>query len=198
MRKALESQIDSLDGTYEKITTIVMISTQEEEWHKEIDRSIEQMKNEINEIKVHHRDILKKHLKEIEQTESLVKENIRTLEDIQRESTVVFAIIEYKSRNNELGKLPPKVEVLLPTFCSEPLDRGKVYKMIGSIKPLTSTTDENGYELKKQMGPSRELLDTPEVIKTFNTGYDSLSSVSFRSTQKIWTSTEIPEINTST
>lgn len=41
MRKALESQIDSLDGTYEKITTIVMISTQEEEWHKEIDRSIE-------------------------------------------------------------------------------------------------------------------------------------------------------------
>lgn len=70
--------------------------------------------------------------------------------------------------------------------------------MIGSIKPLTSTTDENGYELKNQMGPSRELLDTPEVIKTFNTGYDSLSSVSFRSTQEIWTSTEIPEINTST
>lgn len=63
MRKALESQIDSLDGTYEKITTIVMISTQEEEWHKEIDRSIEQMKNEINEIKVHHRDILKKTFK---------------------------------------------------------------------------------------------------------------------------------------
>lgn len=36
--------------------------------------------------------------------------------------------------------------------------------MIGSIKPLTSTTDENGYELKKQMGPYRELLDAPEVI----------------------------------
>lgn len=66
--------------------------------------------------------------------------------------------------------------------------------MIGSIKPRTSTTHENGYKLKKQMGPSREPLDTPEVIKTFNTGYNSLSSVSFRSTQEIWTSAEIPEI----
>lgn len=110
MRKALESQIDSLDGTYEKITTIVMISTQEEEWHKEIDRSIEQMKKEINEIKVHHRDILKKHLKKIEQIESLVKENIHTLEDIQRESNVLSAIIEYRSRNNELGKLLQKLK----------------------------------------------------------------------------------------
>lgn len=111
------------------------------------------MKNEINEIKVHHRDILKKTYKR-DRTDRIlgIKENIRTLEDIQRESTVVSAIIEYKSRNNELGKLPPKVEVLLPTFCSEPLDRGKVYKMIGSIKPLTSTTDENGYELKKTNG----------------------------------------------
>lgn len=66
--------------------------------------------------------------------------------------------------------------------------------MIGSNKPLTSTTDENGYKLKKQMGPSRELLDTTKVIKTFNTGYNSLSSVSFRSTQEIWTSAEIHEI----
>lgn len=137
---------------------------------------------------------MKKQLKEIKQIESLVKENICTLEDIQRESNIVSAIIEYKSQNNELIKLPPKVEVLLPTFCSKPMDRRKIYKMIGSIKPLSSTTDENGYKFKKQMGPSRELLDTPKVIKAFNTGSNSLSSVSFRSTQKIWTSAEVPEI----
>lgn len=114
MRKTLESQIDSLDGNYEKITS--MISRQGEEWHREIDRSINQMKNEINEIKVHHRDILKKHLKEIEQIESLVKENIRTLEDIHRESTVVSAIIEYKSRHNEfLRKLKSYCQHFVPS-----------------------------------------------------------------------------------
>lgn len=44
MRKTLESQIDSLDGNYKKITS--MIFRQGEELHREIDRSINHMKND--------------------------------------------------------------------------------------------------------------------------------------------------------
>ncbi|XP_011435714.2 B-box type zinc finger protein ncl-1 [Magallana gigas] len=192
IRKALESQIASLDGEYEKITTIM--SKQGEEWHKEIDRAIEQMKNEINEIKVSHRDILMKHLKEIKQIESMIKENLSILKDLQRESNIVSRIIEYKSRNNELGKLPPKIHVTAPTFCPRPVDRIEAKKLIGSIKPLTSTTIENGYTMKKQRGSSRELLDTPVVINTFNTGYTNLKNVSFYSEQEIWASARVSEI----
>lgn len=192
IRKALECQIASLDGEYENITT--MMSKQGEEWHKEIERAIEQMKNEINEIKVNHRDILKKHLKEIKHIESMIKESLSTLKDLQRESNVVSTIMEYKSRNNEFGKLPPKIHVTVPTFCPRPVDRIEAEKLIGSIKPLTSTTDENGYTLKKQRGVSRELLDTPEVINTFNTGYIKLRSVSFHSEQEIWACDEDNEI----
>lgn len=45
IRKTLENEITSLDGEYAKITT--MISKQGEEWHKEIDGVINEMKNEI-------------------------------------------------------------------------------------------------------------------------------------------------------
>lgn len=152
------------------------------------------MKNEINEIKVSHRDILMKHLKEIKQIESMIKENLLTLKDLQRESNVVSTIMEYSSRNNEFGKLPPKIQVTVPTFCPRPVDKIEAEKLIGSIKPLTSTTIENGYTLKKQRGSSRELLDTPVVINTFNTGYTNLSSVSFHSEQEIWASAEVNEI----
>nr|XP_034307655.1 E3 ubiquitin-protein ligase Midline-1 isoform X2 [Crassostrea gigas]XP_034307656.1 E3 ubiquitin-protein ligase Midline-1 isoform X2 [Crassostrea gigas]XP_034307657.1 E3 ubiquitin-protein ligase Midline-1 isoform X2 [Crassostrea gigas]XP_034307658.1 E3 ubiquitin-protein ligase Midline-1 isoform X2 [Crassostrea gigas]XP_034307659.1 E3 ubiquitin-protein ligase Midline-1 isoform X2 [Crassostrea gigas]XP_034307660.1 E3 ubiquitin-protein ligase Midline-1 isoform X2 [Crassostrea gigas]XP_03430766 len=192
IRKALESQITSLDGEYEKIATIV--SKQGEEWHKEIDRAIGQMRNEINEIKLSHRDILMKHLKEIKQIEFMIKENLSTLKDLQRESNVVSTIIEYSSRNNQFGKLPPKIHVTVPTFCPKPVYRIEAEKLIGSIKPLTSTTDENGYTLKKQKGSSREVLDTPVVINTLNTGYANLRSVFFYSEQEIWTHAEVSEI----
>nr|XP_034307664.1 tripartite motif-containing protein 2-like [Crassostrea gigas] len=170
------------------------MSKQGEEWHKEIDRSIKQMKNEINEIKVSHRDILMKHLKEIKQIESMIKKNLSTLKDLQRESNVVSTIIEYSSRNNEFGKLPPKIHVEVPTFCPRPVDRIEAKTLIGSIKPLTSATIENGYTLKKQRGSSRELLDTPVVINTFNTGYTNLRYVFFYSEQEIWASAEVNEI----
>lgn len=66
--------------------------------------------------------------------------------------------------------------------------------MIGSTKPLTSTTDKIGYTLKKQNGASRELLDTPEVINVFNTGYENLRGVLFYNKQEIWTSAEVNKI----
>nr|XP_034307666.1 uncharacterized protein LOC117683021 [Crassostrea gigas] len=152
------------------------------------------MRNEIDEIKVSHRDILMKHLKEIKQIESMIKENLSTLKDLQRESNVVSTIMEYSSRNNEFGKLSPKIQVTVPTFCPRPVDRIEAKKLIGSIKPLNSTTIENGYTLKKQRGSFRELLDTPVVINTFNTGYLNLRNVSFYSEQEIWASARVSEM----
>lgn len=102
------------------------------------------------------------------------------------------AIIGYRSRNNELKKLPSIV--LLPTFCPKPIDREKIYQLIGAIKPLTFTTYKDGYTLKKQRRSNRELLDTPVVINTFNNGFTNLRYVSVYNNQEIWTSAEVPEI----
>lgn len=77
------------------------------------------------------------------------------------------------------------------------MDREKVYTLIGSIKPLTFTTNKNGYTLKKQRIASKELLDTSDVINAFNTGYKNLRNVrnvSFYREQEIWASAESNEI----
>lgn len=138
---------------------------------------------------------MKNYLKEIKQIESIIEENLCTLKGLERESNVVSAIMEYKSRNNKLRKFPTKVHVLMPTFCPEPVDRRRAEKFIGSMKPLAFTTDKNGYTLKTQIRPHRELLNVPEVINTFNIGYKNLRSVSFQSEQKLWTTaTEVSEI----
>lgn len=183
--KELESQIAGLDGEYEKLTKL--ISKQGEELHDKIDAVIDQMKHEIDVIKEDHQDILKKHLKEIKEIESLIIENLGTLKDIQRESNMVSKVMEYKSRNNDFKKLPPKVHVLLPSFCPNQMEKEKVENLIGSITPLISTIEENGYTLKKQKMPYRELLDASEVINAFNTGYKYLRSISFYSMDEIWT-----------
>ncbi|XP_078339744.1 E3 ubiquitin ligase TRIM40-like [Crassostrea virginica] len=53
----LENQIANLDGEYEKLTT--EMSKQREELHREIDNAINQMEEDIGEIKVKHHSILK-------------------------------------------------------------------------------------------------------------------------------------------
>lgn len=162
--------------------------------HTEIDVVIKQMNDEIDEIKQNHQDILNKHLKEIKEIESLIKETLGTLKDIHRESNMVSKVMKYKSRNNDFRKLPPKVHVVLPTFCQTPMEKGEVEELIGFIKPLSTTIDEKGYTLKKHGMPYRELLDTPEVINTFNTGYKNLKNVSLYSKDEIWTSGHGKEI----
>lgn len=67
----LENQIDNLDGGYEKLTT--EMSTHVEERHKAIDMGIAEMKTNIIDIRVKHCEILKEHLNEIKQIQSLIR-----------------------------------------------------------------------------------------------------------------------------
>lgn len=47
--------------------------------HTEVDKVINKMKNEINEIKKNHRAILEKHVNEIKQIKSLIEGKLSTL-----------------------------------------------------------------------------------------------------------------------
>nr|XP_034322035.1 uncharacterized protein LOC105320891 [Crassostrea gigas] len=187
----LEKQLANLDGGYENLTTT--ISKQGEQWHKEIDIIINKMISDIGEIKVKHRDILKKHLDEIKQIQSLIKQTFLALRKIEK-STDISATIEYSSKIREFRKLPPKFQVSLPTFISKPIDREKLYSLFGSITPLSTATEENVLSLNKPSLSIRELLDKPEVVTTIQTGINHLRSVSCLNEDNIWTSGESNEI----
>ncbi|XP_065938072.1 E3 ubiquitin-protein ligase TRIM71-like [Magallana gigas] len=187
----LENQLSNLDGGYEKLTTTM--SKQGEQWHREIDIIINKMKTELSEIKVKHRDILQKHLNEIKQIQSLIKETLQTIRKIEK-STKVSSTIEYSSKIREFSKLPPKVQVSLPTFIPKPIDREKLYSLFGQITPLSTATEENVLSLNQPKTSVRELLDEPELVTTIQTGYTHLRSVTCLNEERIWTSGKTNDI----
>ncbi|XP_062598394.1 tripartite motif-containing protein 2-like [Saccostrea cucullata] len=187
----LEKQIANLDGEYEKLTTAV--TEHGEQWHKEIDNIINAMKKEIDDLKEKHFDILKKHAEEVKQIQSLIEQTLFHLKEIE-ESNEVSMTIEYSSRNKEFSKLPPKIQVSLPMFNPKPVDTEQMNKLFGSLAPLSTTTKENGYNLKKPETSSRELLEEPELITTIDTGYEKLRNVTCLSEEEILTSGKVSDI----
>eukprot|EP00105_Crassostrea_gigas_P044213 XP_019928361.1 PREDICTED: uncharacterized protein LOC109620410 [Crassostrea gigas] len=187
----LENQLANLDGGYEKLTTTM--SKQGEQWHREIDIVINKMKTELSEIKEKHRDILQKHLNEIKQIQSLIKETLQTIRKIEK-STEVSSTIEYSSKIREFSKLPPKVKVTLPTFIPKPIDREKLYGLFGQITPLSTATEENVLSLNQPNTSVKERLDEPELVATIQTGYGRLRSVACLNDGSIWTIGETKDI----
>eukprot|EP00105_Crassostrea_gigas_P036508 XP_019920656.1 PREDICTED: uncharacterized protein LOC109617977 [Crassostrea gigas] len=181
----LENQLANLDGGYEKITS--EISNQGEEWHREIEIIINQMKSEINEIKMKHKYILQKHLDEINEIESLMKKSLLNLKELAK-STEVSSTIEYSSKIREFSKLPPKLQVLLPTFIPNPKDRGKLCSMFGQFTTLFTATVENPLSLNQPSISVRELLDKSQLVTKIQTGYTNLRSVACLNDEQIWTS----------
>ncbi|XP_034308286.2 tripartite motif-containing protein 2-like isoform X2 [Magallana gigas] len=187
----LENQLADLDEGYEKLTTTM--SKQGEQWHREIDIVINKMKTEISEIKLKHRDILQKHLNEIKQIQSLIKQTLRAINEMEK-STEVSPTIAYSSKIREFSKLLPKIQVSLPTFIPKPIDREKLYSLFGQITPLSTATDEHVYSLIQSKISVRELLDEPEIVATIQTGYEKLRSVTCLNDGNIWTSGKTNDI----
>nr|XP_034317455.1 uncharacterized protein LOC105322040 [Crassostrea gigas] len=180
----LENQLADLDGEYEKLTTT--ITKQGEQWHREIDIVINKMKTEISDIKVKHRVILEKHLDEIKQIQALMKQTLLAIKEIEK-YIEVSSIIEYSSKISEFSKIPPKVQVSLPTFIPKPIAREKLYSLFGQITPLSTATEENGLSLNQPTISVKELLDEPELVATIQTGYEDLRSVTCLNNGRIWT-----------
>ena len=187
----LEMQIASLDGEYEKLRT--EMSKQREEIHREVDNAINQLENEIGEIKVKHHSLLKKHLDEIKQSQSLVQKTLLALNEIE-ESNEVSPTIHYSSKNEEFSKLPPKLNVTMPTFIPKQIERQALRNLVGKITPLSIILEERIFTAKKPTTSVRELLDEPEVLHTIKTGHANLRSATCLNEEQIWTSGETADI----
>ncbi|XP_052679068.1 uncharacterized protein LOC128159890 [Crassostrea angulata] len=180
----LENQLANLDGGYEILTT--EMSKQGEQWHREIDLVINKMKTEICDIKRKHKDILQKHLDEVKQIQSLIKQTLLALKEIEK-SAEVSATIQYTSKIREFSKPPLKVQISLPKFISKPIDREKLYSLFGHITPLSTAREENSLSLNEPNISVIELLDEPELLTTIQTGYIYQRSVTCLNEDKIWT-----------
>lgn len=93
------------------------------------------MKNEINGMKVKQGCFLQKHLDKIRRTQSLIKQTLQTLRDIE-ESNEAFQTIEYRSEIKDFSKLPHMVRISFPTFIPNPIYQEKLFSFFGHFIPL--------------------------------------------------------------
>lgn len=70
-----------------------------------------------------------------------MKKDLLQLRDITK-SNEVSQTLEYSSKISIFSLPPSNVEVILPTFKSEPIDREKLFTLCGQITPLSYETFE--------------------------------------------------------
>nr|XP_022297459.1 uncharacterized protein LOC111106882 [Crassostrea virginica] len=181
----VESEIASLDGEYEKLTTAM--SKLRKEMHREVDNAIDQMERGISEIKEKHHSMLQKHLDEIKEIQALIQQSQTDLNEL-KESNKVCLTIQYTSKNAEYSHFPPKMKVTMPEYQPKQIKREELCRLFGELIPLSTTLEERVFTAKEPNTSVRELLDEPEVLNTIKTGHIFLHSVTCLNDEHIWTS----------
>nr|XP_034329582.1 uncharacterized protein LOC117690203 [Crassostrea gigas]XP_034329583.1 uncharacterized protein LOC117690203 [Crassostrea gigas] len=171
-----------------KLTTA--IDEQGEVWHREIDTIITNLKSNVEEMESKHLVVLNKQDDEITHTISKITQTIAELKKILN-SNDVSLVSEYKSRNAEFRRLPPKLKVSLPNFRPQEIHTDQLIKQFGSLSALSFTTEEQDYSMPPQGAesspPDRSLMDVPRVITAIDTGYILLCGVMCLNDTEVWT-----------
>ncbi|XP_056005844.1 E3 ubiquitin-protein ligase TRIM71-like [Ostrea edulis] len=184
----VQTEKAELERKYGKLTTAA--DQQGEALHREITAIVNKRKSDIAEMKTKHLAVLNKNTDEITHSITELKQIILNLKAIL-ESNDVSLISTYKSRNAEFRRLPPKVQVTLPSLSAQKINTEQLREMFGSLSPLSINTEEQGYIMKSAEAvsspPVKPLLDEPRVTATIDTGYSRLYGVSCVSEEQVWT-----------
>ncbi|XP_062604677.1 uncharacterized protein LOC134266460 [Saccostrea cucullata] len=183
----IKNKKENVETQYRKLKAAV--SKQEEDWHREINIIVNKRKSEIDEMKSKHLAALSEEENKIKHITAEVKQSIIDQKKILQSNDISLASV-YKSRNAEFRRLPPEVNVSLPSFSPQQINTEQLHQMFGFLSALSITT-EHGYTMKTpedvSCPPVKPLLDEPQLISTIDTGYKPLRSVTFLRDDEIWT-----------
>ncbi|XP_062600705.1 uncharacterized protein LOC134262343 [Saccostrea cucullata] len=171
-----------------------------EDWHREIDKLVQQLKAEVDEMKNTQLQTLQKHLDEINQKMSDI-DYVSDEIDISLNSNDISDVFGISFEIDKYRKIPPKIMVSLPTFNLKKLPAEQLSSLFGTLSSssATSTFIEHGYKYSMKTTqkspeaesslPVKQLLDEPETVTTIHTWYQYyLCNVAWLSDEEIWTS----------
>eukprot|EP00105_Crassostrea_gigas_P036207 XP_019920355.1 PREDICTED: uncharacterized protein LOC109617885 [Crassostrea gigas] len=170
------------------MTTV--IDKQGEVWHREIDTIITNLKSNVEEMESKHLVVLNKQEDEITRTISEITQTIAELKKLL-DSKDVCLVSEYKSRNAEFRRLPPKLKVTLPNFRPQKIHTDQLIEQFGSLSALSFTTEKQDYSMPPQGAesspPNWSLMDEPQVITAIDTGHKYPYGVTCLNDTEVWT-----------
>ncbi|XP_065925896.1 E3 ubiquitin-protein ligase TRIM71-like [Magallana gigas] len=159
-------------------------------WHMEIDIIIKNLISNVETMESRHLDVLNKQEDEVTRTIAEITQSIDELKKLMN-SKDVYLVSEYKSRNAEFRRLPPKLKVLFPNFMPKEIHREQLIEQFGSLSELSCKTEEQDYSILAQgpesSPPDRSLMDVPQVITDIKTDYTRLYGVNCFNDAEIWT-----------
>lgn len=168
------------------------VEKQGEELHKEIDNIVQKLKSEIQEKDSNNMALLKEKENEITLIMSDIKQDIAKLQKLLKSNDGCL-VSTYKSRNAEFRILPPRINVSIPNFAPQILNKEILYEQFGKLFDVCIITEEPHHTIeisKRELSPIRPLLDKPRIIKIFDTEYGDfqkeLLSVACLSDEEIW------------
>lgn len=119
------NQIAYLHENCEKIS--LALDKQGEDWHREIDNIVKELKSNISDIKCKQLTFFSVKVVEINETTSEIDIEIANLKKLVN-SKVVSRVSAYKSRTSELRNLPYKFRISLPNFTPYKIDKEQIYQ----------------------------------------------------------------------
>lgn len=115
--------------------------------HREIDIIIKRMKSEIKETREKYLSDLNTQENKIERGMSEIEKNIDHLKELL-DSTNIYLVSCYKSRNAEFRTLPPKLLISLPSFIPSDINKQLICQQIGSLSAPYIELIERKYTMK--------------------------------------------------
>jgi hypothetical protein len=180
MSSNIQTEKAMLETSYSNLFTAA--DQQGETWHQQITAIVNQRKSDIKDMKNKHMAAITKHGDEIIQSIAEIKQVILELKAILKSSDASLTST-YKSRNEKLRRLPPKVTFTLPTLSSPTINTEKLREMFGSLSPLSITKEV----MESPEDPINQFLNEPRVDVAIDTGHSQLLSVRCLSDEEVWT-----------
>ncbi|XP_056022364.1 E3 ubiquitin-protein ligase TRIM71-like [Ostrea edulis] len=188
----LQNRMSQLEKKYGDLSTA--ITKHGEDWHREIDKLVQKLKAEVEEMKTTQLHTLQKHLDEVNKKMSDINDEINSI-DVNLDSNNMSDVFSATSTVEEYKKLPQKILPSLPKFTPGRIQREELCKLFGTLSSISVQSEEHGYSIKTtQKSPEaasspviKQLLDEPQTVTTIHTGYENLYNVACLSDEEIWT-----------